>query len=274
MNTRWLILTVPALLIGAAALHSCKNKTPEREVSKVKAGGADTVRPHWLLSPEIIARTITRTWGIAVDDDETQRYLASVHAMLGGTSVARRGVVMTNPNELYVLTLDNLSAWVARRIVEKQTGNETTATTEDPNAPFAGYEGSVKITDPGACKACFEDGTKAWCDCRDGITTSYLSTARLAAADLVDTTPRGKEVRKRLMHNVQDIAEFLGCSAGIIDNNLMVGPAGAAVSAPALLLDTVFIPVVQTGITVETERVAWRRVVHVILMGQGCFLKM
>ncbi len=274
-------------LILAAALSALPAGCKTSSSSSVKdvATGPTTVRPSWLLSPEQIESTVRDTWGLSVSDDEAQRYFGSGHTLIGGTSVVRRTTLLTKPHELYVLTMDSLSAWVADKLTAKQMTQEKSTGKADQFA-FRGFSVnglnvSDKIHDPAACKACYDDDSKAWCDCADGIVIGGLKAAGLTPAGLAATSTGAgaKAWRKRLMHNMQDIGDFLMCGVGSIDDQTLLTVNGAQVNIAQYLLDEVFLPGWTREVNAGTdpdnsERKAWANVIHTILVGQGCFMNL
>jgi hypothetical protein len=194
---------------------------------------------------------------------------------MGGTSVVRRSTLLSQPHELYILTLDSLSAWLADKLTAKQMQVEQTSGQADQflfkGFTINGLNVSDKIHDPVQCKACYDDDTKPWCDCSDGLTVGALGAAGLKPTTLTTSW------KKKLMHNMQDIGDFLMCGVGSIDNNATVTANGQTTNVAQYLVDQVFIPGWNRELTAGTdaansERKAWANVIHTILVGQGCFM--
>ena len=277
-------LSATALVLLAAALPSGCKSAGGSSLKDVPSGPT-TVRPSWLMSPEAIESTVKDTWGLTVSDEEAQRYFGSVHTLMGGTSVVRRTTLLTKPHELYVLTLDSLSAWVADKLTQKQVQLESQGGRADQflfrGFVLNGLNVSDKIRDADQCRACYADDALPWCDCSDGLTVGALSAGGQTPATLAATSTAAgsKSWRKRVMHNMQDIGDFLMCGVGSIDDQTPAQLNGQTVNVAQYLLDDVFLPVWSAQTTAgaapaEGERRAWASVVHTILMGQGCFMNL
>ena len=214
-----------------------------------------------LLSPEQIESTVRDTWGLSVSNDEAQCYFGSVHTLIGGTSIVRRTTLLTNPHELYVLTMDSLSAWVADKLTAKQLDREKTAGKAD-QFPFRGFSVgglnvSDKIHDPVACKACYDDDTQALVRLRR---RHHHRRPEDRGPDAARRWPRRapppgtKAWRKRIMHNMQDIGDFLMCGVGSIDDKTLLQYNGAQVNIAQYLLDDVFLPGWTREVGLGTDR--------------------
>jgi hypothetical protein len=85
----------------------------------------------------------------------------------------------------------------------------------------------------------------------------------------VDTASLSKAWKKRLVHNVQDVGEFMLLA---IDDTLKM--PGQDRHAAEYLIDEVFLKRLGPGpVTPEAEREAWREVVYTILMSGGFYLE-
>src|SRR5262249_1175127 len=150
----------------------------------------------WLLSPEQIESTVRDSWGLTINDAEAQTYFGSVHTLMGGTSVVRRTALLNKPHELFVLTLDSLSAWAADKLLAKQAAREKSSGKPDQflfrGFSIGGLNPSDKITDAAQCKACFDDDTKPWCDCADGVVVGGLAAAGQKPETLAESAAGAK----------------------------------------------------------------------------------
>ncbi len=243
----------------ALALAGCRTTPPRGGGAELKAGpsgiGPTQTRPTWIKSPESIEGTITSAWGLQVSEAERWKYLQSIYSMLGGTQVLSSKSLVDQPNELFALGLDNLSGWLSGRLVDKETALEA----EAKEHSFDGL--SLSDEDAG----CFADDGKDWCDLKDGVRLDSL-----AKAGVDPKAPLSKEWKKRLMHNVQDIGEFMLLA---IDNTLKM-PGGQRHAADYLVSE-VFVPSFPGGApaTVEQEKTAWKNVIYTILMSGGFYLE-
>ena len=140
---------------------------------------------------------------------------------------------------------------------------------------------------------CFDDAKKKWCDADDKITTGmYSAKDKERLLGLLDPDLASSE-RKRLMHNIQDIGDFLGVT---IDNLLTITDSETDSEyshVPHYLLDAVFIPNLDdplddppkcTNEKSSDNRYidplrrcdiqAWKQVVHTILMSGPFFMSL
>ena len=138
---------------------------------------------------------------------------------------------------------------------------------------------------------CFDDATKNWCDTDDKITTGmYSAKDKERLLGLLDPDLASSE-RKRLMHNIQDIGDFLGVT---IDNLLTITDSETDSEyshVPHYLLDAVFIPNLDDPLDdppkctnekssdnryidplPRCDIQAWKQVVHTILMSGPFFM--
>lgn len=232
------------------SVYACKT-TSNR--SKVSAGGPINARGAWIQSPEAIERTLTTTWGLDLTPDERWRYIRSVYSFLGGTNVADMKVSFDKPNTMFVMAINSLSLFTAQRLLWKQTD----MTANGKEYMFEGLGLSEPDTD------CFKNDGKEWCDAIDGVTMTSLTQMNVKGSDL------SKEWRKRLMHNIQDIGEFMLLN---IDNTMTISD-GTNRHAAQYLLEEIFIPALGPDpVTEERERIAWENTVHTMLLSGGFFL--
>lgn len=208
-------------------------------------------RPGWIKSPEAIEGTISEAWGINLTDQDRQQYLQSMYSLLGGTLVLNTKSLVDQPNELFVIALDNLSTWLSGKLMEKQATQGVTYVFDG-----LGFSGP----DAGAC---FKDDARDWCDFRDEVKPDSLTAAGVDPANLP------KEWKKRLMHNVQDVGEFMLLA---VDNTLKI--PGEERHAAEYLIDEVFLKeLAGQPLTAEREAEAWKKVVYTILMSGGFYLE-
>lgn len=239
-----------SILLCATAFAGCRTSSSSGTLAGPE--GPVHTRPGWIKSPEAIEGTITQAWGINIDSKDRTRYLQSMYSLLGGTLVLNTRSLVDQPNELFVIGLDNLSDWLADKLLEKQK--------ELAGKDYV-FEGLGFSTDDAA--SCFDDDAKDWCDFRDGVKVTSLSDQGIDPASLP------KSWKKRLMHNVQDIGEFMLLA---VDNTLKM-PGGER-HAAEYLIDEVFLKTYASGPkTAEGERAAWREVIYTILMSGGFYLE-
>lgn len=250
-------ITTAAMLSLASAM-SCRHGSSDSDDSDLAANGPTQTRPGWIKSPEAIEGTITQAWGLDVSEQERWKYIQSVYSMLGGTMVLSNRSLLDQPNELYILTLDNMSGWLAEKLVTKQSA----ATTTDSY-----FFGGLGLSGADS-QNCFKDDAKDWCDFIDGISTQSLSDSAVTPAAL--TQGLSKEWRKRLMHNIQDIGEFMLLS---VDNTLMIPGDPTGRHAAQFLLDDVFLPSLNGEISPKAEARAWQNVTRTVLLSGGFYLE-
>ncbi len=242
-----------SLFLALAVLAGCRTNGSGSSTFAGPEGPVHT-RPGWIKSPEAIEGTITSAWGLAISDDERLTYLQSMYSLLGGTLVLNTRSLIDQPNELFAIALDNLSGWMARKLVERQRIQESQST------PYL-FDGLGLATADAA--NCFVDDSKEWCDFQDGVRLDTLTTA---GADL---TALPKPMRKRLMHNIQDVGEFMLLA---IDNSLKM-PAENRHAAEFLLDDVLLATLKGQPLNAANEKAAWQKVTYTILMSGGFFLE-
>ena len=246
---RWLLV---ALCAGFLCL-GCQTRRGGSFGSDL-ASIQEGTRNIWIKSPESIEGTITKAWGLTISEQEEWQYLDSVYSLIGGTMVSQHEALVRDPNELFVMSLDNLSGFLAKKLIVQE------AMLEGAAQPYL-FEG-LQLSPPDA--GCFDDDTKDWCDVTDGVKVNSMSTAGLTSTTMT------KSWRKRLMHNIQDIGEFMYLS---IDNQLMMGD-GSGRHSCSYLLEEVFLPALGSGpVTPDLEAKAWEGVIHTILLSGGFYLE-
>jgi len=242
------------LLLGVLVLAGCRTSGKGSELKDDETGGPTQTRPTWIKSPEAIEGTITQAWGISMTDKDRWKYLGSMYSMLGGTLVLNTKSLIDQPNELFLLGLDNLSAWLAQQLVDKQAAAEA-------GQKDHAFDGLGFSTDDAA--SCFADDAKDWCDFKDKVTLDMLTKAGADPANL------SKQQKKRVMHNIQDIGEFMLLA---IDNTLQM--PGQNRHAAQYLLDEVFLDSLKGApLTAEREKAAWKNVIYTIMMSGGFYLE-
>lgn len=229
---------------------------------KTNQGGAD--QQSWFKTPEEIKSTI-EGYGIIIEGEAQLLYFDKLSELYGSKNIRQHKTMLVEPNGLYLLALDALSNWLSCKLLAKED--------EEQGAIFSGSW----LTADKNCDACYNDKDKPWCDCDDEIT-------------LGSSFVEGKEFQKRIMHNIQDIGEFLGMA---IDDKLLVQGFEHAAD---YLYRVVFIPnrdaenscntrQQQDTSTVDYDEVdkqkkayphleAWRKVIHAILMSGPFYLNL
>lgn len=196
----------------------------EEEAAQVKSGAAE-VRV-WYKTPTQIANTAKQSWELRIDSEEEHKYITSLGPFYGGIDKLLMKSTLERPTSGYVLALDVVAAWLSHKLVaqEKDTaGFLFSGGVDTREKPKDNYS-----CDEYANNYCYEMDSVAWCDCFDKIELGrYDSTTVLTLED-----------RKRLMHNIQDIGEFLNIP---IDDKLYID-AAKSIHAAQYLLDNVFIP--------------------------------
>ena len=255
------------IVITALLCSSCFNNHEEAALTKSSSDPANL--SAWYRTPEFVLATI-EGWGkgeekLVVLDEEKDIYINSLGLFYGGTDYLSKQTPLKIPNNAYVMTLDLVSSWIAYKLLSKEfslyldpgppprpedgQGNisddsydaeqvEQPAPSQ-PEYPegflFRGRDGVTTESAAQDCNAdstsyCYNDDNVEWCDCRDGIRLNQYY-----AGDKQRLQTDNRE-RKRLMHNIQDIGDFLGVA---IDNGL---PLTNYQHAPQYLLDEIFIP--------------------------------
>lgn len=242
-----------SLGLSLVCLAACKTHSNQNHSAVKDIGGAAKVRNAWLLSPEALEGTLTKTWGLPMTAAEKWKYIGSVHSFLGGTDIASFKGSVDQPNSLFILSIANLASFAATRLVDK----EISMASQGQAYIFEG----MGLSEPN--EACFKNDQAAWCDAVDNIRIGSLSENGLTVAGL------NTEWRKRLMHNIQDLGEFMLID---LDNTTQV-PDGTGRHAAQYLLEDMLIPTLGEGaITRDAEIKAWRNVLMTSLIGGGFFM--
>jgi hypothetical protein len=235
----------------AVIVAACSAADGSTAESESRSAPEADVHPGWFKTPEAIAQTITWTWELSLSAQEEDKYLGGLRAALGGVSVAQHGSLVDRPHELFALAANSLGIFLSEKLARKQI--EKTQAGE----PYL-FDG-LGFAEPD--DGCYADDAMAWCDAIDGIVIGDLTARR------IDPNVLTKEIRKRLMHNMQDIGEFF--LMAIDERTMMAGR-----HAPEFLLDEVFLPKLREApLSVEQERAAWQEVVATVLLG-GYFLEL
>ena len=255
-------------MLLAVSWVSCTAKND----SQIQANQGAAEQPSWFKTPEEIKETIEVGYEISTKGDAQILYFDKLSELYGGKN--QQNTKLTEPNGVYLLALDTLSNWLSCQLLGKEI--------ESQGYVFEG--GVYTISTEKDCDACYANDELDWCDCDDGIT--------------LDNTFSGEEInnekRKRIMHNIQDIGDFLGIA---IDDELPVDSYEHAVD---YLYQRVFIVNPNTsspscvepnddyyddeeGIENRENREsedrnlllafeAWRRVIHAMLMSGPFYL--
>lgn len=253
------------IVITVLLCSSCFNN--HEEAALTKSGSDPANLSAWYRTPEFILATI-EGWGegeekLAVSDEEKDIYINSLGLFYGGIDYLSKQTPLEIPNNAYVMTLSLVSSWIAYKLLSKEFSLYL-----DPTLPETQYnegaeepppqeEVAVQLAQPATrhpegflfrgrdnitaenpthdCDAksasyCYHDDSIEWCDCFDGI---GLNQYHAGDREALRTD---NHARKRLMHNIQDIGDFLGVA---IDNGL---PLADYQHAPQYLLDEIFIP--------------------------------
>jgi len=244
----------------------CVSCMPNNESQvQTNQGGAD--QQSWFKTPEEIKQTI-EGYGIDIDGEDQLLYFDKLAELYGSKNIHQHKTMLVKPNGVYLLALDALSNWLSCKLLAKES--------EEQGAVFSG--GWLTKNKEDDCNACYNNNKREWCDCDDEIT-------------LDDHFAEGKKFQKRIMHNIQDIGDFLGMA---IDNVL---PVKGFEHAPDYLYRQVFIPNLDGEISCskgqqETNIVnpnehdglakqagpahleAWRQVIYAILMSGPFYLNL
>ena len=254
------------IVIAMLLCNACFNNHEEAALTKSSSDPANL--SAWYRTPEFILTTI-EGWGegeekLAVLDEEKDIYINALGLFYGGTDYLSKQTPLEIPNNAYVMTLSLVSSWIAYKLLSKEfslyldtappapqyngEGAEEPPPREEvapqPAQPAVRhpegflFRGRDNITaenlahdcDAASTSYCYNDDSIEWCDCFDGIGLNQYH-----AGDK-ETLRTDKPARKRLMHNIQDIGDFLGVA---IDNGL---PLVDYQHAPQYLLNEIFIP--------------------------------
>ena len=250
------------LLLGIIFLAACKPVSDDASQTQ----GRDAY--VWFKEPAVIRNTITKTWGINITEQDDIMFFSKLGNLYGAVDSITGRVQLREPSGTYVLALDLVSLWISDLLLAKQMLDETKAS-PSANMMFRGQIGFPLDSLPDS-EACFDNNDRNWCDADDKITTRKYSAEdkeRLLNPELSSSE------RKRLMHNIQDIGDFLGVT---IDNLLLID--GKYKHVPQYLLDEIFIPSLDEKPSENSTDIdccdikAWKKVVHTILMSGQFFM--
>ena len=236
-----------ALTWGQATYSMAQAKASASASASASAGASD--RQVWFKSAVELEHTI-RSWGLQVDIVERSLYFSTLGALYGNTDMAKLQVLLRGPNSGYALALDLVAKWLSEKLLQRQL------------SAGKGYlfGGSAAPPDRDGCYF----SAVAWCDYDDGLELGTYSLTVLPDNDVE---------RKRVMHNIQDIGDFLGIT---IDNLLLLaGEKLPQQHVPQYILENVFVPQLQAaGGDIPADYRAWRRVVYVLLMSGQFFMRL
>ena len=227
----------------------------------------EAVTQHtWFKKPTQIEAQLSE-WGISINYTDRELYFVTLGMLYGATKTATQETYLHDkPNITYLLALNNVSHWISEELIDKQEALE--------NKNSAGvfmFKGAGLPAATGKCDVdsgnnyCFADNNRdTWCDCDDAMKIGRYS------GDAVPVPDTAAE-RKRIMHNMQDIGEFLGIT---LDNCTTSPDTAKYQHMPQYLLDAVFLPTFKDDSNqgVEREKAAWRRVIHAMLLGGEFFM--
>ena len=230
-------------IIFSILLVSCMNT---EDTALVKGGGASDQQAVWFRSPEVIKETIIKTLcinlGVSKENgkNKVSDYIYTIGTMYGNPDMGNMRTPLEKPDGAYLLALDIVSMWLSRELLLKQyivqenyRDNKDSDCAENPKDSknnrylFNGTRYTRHaIRDADTCASCYSDSSRAWCDCKDDVYLGQFSKEMSL----------NQAQRKRIMHNIQDISDFLGVP---IDNELRSNDGR---HVPSMLLDDVFIP--------------------------------
>lgn len=225
------------LILMLLACGREKVSSPKEE--KIFALGTDE-RQVWFKTPDEVENEIV-SWGINLNMREKSLYISTLGTLYGRFDEDVLDSPLDSPNSVYVLALDIVSNWLSDRLIQKQEMHGSEFMFHGSNAP------------PDT-NNCFADDSEAWCDFDDAITVDMYSK---------DNPPVSREEKKKIMHNIQDIADFLG----LIVDNLLLLPGYDHV--PHFILEKIFIPNLK-----QDDTYAWQKTVHALLMSGQFFMKL
>ena len=246
----------------------------------------------WFKKPDQIEAQL-QSWGIYATNEEKELYFSTIGMLYGATDINTQEVLLhDSPVVTYVMALNAVSEWVSRKLVERQRQLEL-INQNKPVSVFM-FKGVAIPAASGACDKnshdwCFAAASQAnWCDCDDEITIG-----RYTASESPPQPDTAAE-RKRIMHNMQDIGEFLGVT---LDNCSPSPDRDQYQHLPHYLLDAVFLPALAATddsnmvnapeatagqqqatqeapawLLVAREATAWQRVIHSMLLSGEFFM--
>ncbi len=244
----------------------------QMENSALKSAGGASNQLSWFKTPDEIWNTID-SWKLDIISTDRQTYYRTLGELYGLTNLKQQESLLVEPNGTYLLALDVLSTWLSDELIEKQEH-------EDENFMFRGglftSENPNDVCDEEDPNYCYKNNQKDWCDCRDGV--------KLGKYAKNTTLHTEAEHKKRIMHNIQDVGDFLGVP---IDNLLITKNER---HAALYLYEEVFLPKLEqkednkpksnneqkkmsensgdfnSDNSHSADRNAWLAVVHAILM--------
>lgn len=211
----------------------------------------------WFKRPEQIEQ-IVKKWGVYVSRPESSLYFKTLGLFYGGIDrLEHKTLLSDRADGSYLLAINTVAQWLSQKLISHVKVSDE----HDLPVPIIFYGAVASPAD----KGCFADDSKDWCDFDDQIVLGMFDKKNF---------PRSKEQRKRVMHNIQDIGDFLRVP---IDNRVTVDAKcqdnTACQHAPQYLLDRVFIPSLQQPSPSATSRdnLAWQQVIYTILLSGPFF---
>ena len=267
------------LLLLIILLTAC-TKTDE---ATIKSEGAASMKHTWFKTPTEIKNTVENTFNITISDREKGDYFSTLGSLYGEFSEGEMQYTLNKPDGAYLLGLDIVSTWLSKRLLlehlirqlqmmvnssESEKGHRSrtpdikidtpslpapsvveqkdeTAYDEKRNFYLFGSVVAGEVANPYAqsfsditskeqCSACYADDSKDWCDCPDDVILGQFYQGKSMTY----------EDSKRIMHNIQDVGEFIGVPIDNMSASITVG--GKTYPHTAFyLLHMVFIPALQ-----------------------------
>lgn len=220
--------------------------TPYATVKAIDGAGQ---RQVWFKSADELENELV-AWRIPLRDAEKSLYISTLGALYGGTDIERMETLLAGPSSSYVLALDIVSNWLSKKLLNKQLL---------ANSKYL-FDGSAAPPDNDNCF-----GSDApWCDFDDELTLGAYTRLQ---------PPSSVAERKKVMHNIQDIGDFLGIT---IDNLLLLNKTKLPYQhVPHYIMEEIFIPHLDAKNAVPaSDYRAWQKVVHVLLMSGQFFMKL
>lgn len=205
-------------------LVSCMEQDPA-----TLSGAHDQLR--WFKTPEEIQETLRKSFCLNISPLDVQDYISDIGPLYGSPNINTTKTELQQPNGVYLLALDVVATWISEQLLKEQLtrerdGNPSTCANPNDDADNNIYLfNGNRYTHHSDDDSCYADDSKDWCNYQDNITLGEFHKSDLT-----------KKQRKRIMHNIQDISDFLGLS---VDNELKVSGGRHAAQ---MLLDDVFIP--------------------------------
>ena len=221
----------------------------------------------WFKKPAQIELKL-REWGINITDKDRQLYFVKLGLLYGATSTATQKTYLHDkPVTTYVLALNIVSDWISNKLVTKQQALEAEENNTVGVFMFKGMglpAATGKCDEASGNNYCFAaDNHDVWCDCDDQV-----KIGRYTRGD-APPSPNTPVEHKRIMHNMQDIGEFLGIT---LDNCSPSPDPTQYQHMPQYLLDAVFLPTINDKNEIQDEIAAWQKVIHTMLLGGEFFM--